>query len=76
MATLTSFGFSGWLSWLQVFTPYAFLNAISVVHADTVRFTHILLVLALWLGLVLLFAVSGVVAFVQGRQARETAPAG
>jgi hypothetical protein len=64
------------LAALLLFTPWAFLNAITVVHAGSVRFTHILSVLAVWLGLAVLFAVSGVVAFVQWRQAREAAAAG
>ena len=61
---------------LLLFTPWAALNTFSLMHAGSVWATHVMAVLAIWLGLTLLLAVSGIAALVQSRQAREAATAG
>jgi hypothetical protein len=61
---------------LLLFTPWAALNMFSLMHAGSVWATHVMTVLAIWLGLILLLAVSGIAARVQSRQAREAATAG
>jgi len=69
------------LSWrralgaLLLFTPWAVLNTFSLVHAGSVWATHVMAVLAIWLGLALLLAVSGVATLVERRYAREAATA-
>jgi hypothetical protein len=61
---------------LLLFTPWAALNTISLMHAGSVWATHVMAVLGIWLGLTLLFAVSGIAALVQSRHIREAATAG
>jgi hypothetical protein len=64
------------LAALVLFTPWAVLNTFSLMHAGSVWATHVMAVLAIWLGLALLLAVSGIATLVQRRYAREAAIAG
>jgi hypothetical protein len=56
---------------LLLFTPWALLNVITLMHAGGVWATHVMSVLAIWLGLAVLLAVSGVASFVRWRYDRE-----
>jgi hypothetical protein len=59
---------------LLLFTPWALLNVITLMHAGSVWATHIMSAVAIWLGLVVLLAVSGVATFLRWRYTRETGP--
>ena len=59
---------------LLLFAPWALLNVITLMHAGGVWATHVMSVLAIWLGLALLLTVSGVATFVRWRYTREAGP--
>jgi hypothetical protein len=64
------------LAALVLFTPWAVLNTFSLMHAGSVWATHVMAVLAIWLGLTLLLGVSGIATLLERRYAREAATAG